>query len=580
MTAACASPAYDRVAAAIAGDRCVVLDGGVGTELAGRSGREEGEWAAEVLVDDPVAVLDVHRRYVDAGCDVISTNTWGLAAAAGAVARDALVDETGAPVHWIDVAHQALRLAHRAVQEGGRDGDCAVAFSLNADLDTPQAAETIRLLARAFEDAPPHLILLETLSVVRDTTFATVEALVETGTPVWLGFRRCRHGLCGVYGQHWGGPEGDAFGRAARRFESLGASALLINCVPPDHVAGMVPWLRDFTDLPLGVYPNLGYLSAAGWRDDRDLGAADFADLALRWRGEGAQIVGGCCGVGPEHVSAARASLEGVPAGRPTRRRPPLSRGVSRRRDARPWTDRRERPLHPLPFPQLAVDAGVHAPDEPSFVLWKHLFRERVGAHQRCLDVGCGTGILAVQLALNDAAHVHAIDIDPRAVANTLANAFRNGVDTRLTAAELDVYPWVPEERYDVIVANLSQLPENPLRAEHASRLVDYWGSNQLEQLIAKLGHALAADGAAYVVALSILPQDRIAAMLDDAGFSCEVVDFTLFDFPREYAERLEHIATIEERSDAYHLVLGDRDVMAGYLLEVRPDTGGDHAPH
>ena len=85
-------------------------------------------------------------------------------------------------------------------------------------------------------------------------------------------FRRCRHGLCGVYGEHWGGPEGDAFGRAARRFEQMGVRALLINCIPPDHVAGMVSYLRDFVDLPLGVYPNLGYYTDRGWRFDPGVG--------------------------------------------------------------------------------------------------------------------------------------------------------------------------------------------------------------------------------------------------------------------------------------------------------------------
>ena len=111
-----------------------------------------------------------------------------------------------------------------------------------------------------------------------------VEQLVATQLPVWLSFRRCRHGLCGVYGEHWGGPEGDAFGRAARRFEQMGVRALLINCIPPDHVAGMVSYLRDFVDLPLGVYPNLGYYTDRGWRFDPGVGGAEYAELALRWR--------------------------------------------------------------------------------------------------------------------------------------------------------------------------------------------------------------------------------------------------------------------------------------------------------
>ena len=175
-----------------------------------------------------------------------------------------------------------------------------MAFSLNADIDTPDAGETIRLLARAFEQEPPDLILLETMALVRSSTYATIEALLATGLPVWLSFRRCRHGVCGVYGEHWGGPEGDAFGRAARRFEEIGVGALAVNCIPPDHVTGMVSWLRDFTDLPLGVYPNLGYLSSAGWRNDlRIRPASSTRSSTEQWREEGAQIIGGCCGVGP-----------------------------------------------------------------------------------------------------------------------------------------------------------------------------------------------------------------------------------------------------------------------------------------
>ena len=55
--------------------------------------------------------------------------------------------------------------------------------------------------------SPPDLILVETLSLVRpSTTYETIERLLETGLPIWLSFRRCRHGLCGVFGKHWDGP--------------------------------------------------------------------------------------------------------------------------------------------------------------------------------------------------------------------------------------------------------------------------------------------------------------------------------------------------------------------------------------
>ncbi len=568
---------YARVARLIATDRCVVLDGANGTELIQVGGQrpevEEHLWGLTAILESPDDVRGVHRRYAEVGCDVISTNTWGLPTALRA-GGEKLWASLG-PVHWMDVARKAVRLAREAAHEAGRADEVAVAFSINGDVDTPDGRETIRLLARAFEEDPPDLVLLETLSLVRSSTYATVESLLESGLPVWLSFRRCRHGVCGVYGEHWGGPEGDAFGRAARRFEEMGVAALAINCVPPDHVTGMLSWLRDFTDLPLGVYPNLGYLSAAGWRHELSIGGPQYAELALNWREEGAQIIGGCCGVGPEHLAAARAGLAETKPGhkRPEPLAEPLdeARGGKSRpsRAAERWADPRGRPLFPLDFPEIICEPGVFVPTQGSFLMWKYLYREGIGAHQRCLDLGCGSGLLAVQLARNGAAHVHAIDIDEPAVKNTLTNAFRNGVADRVSAAAQDLYPWVPEERYDVIVASLYQLPVDPFEQVTTHRPLDYWGRNLLDHLIRLLPEALADDGVAYIMQLSIIGERRTVQLLERQGYSARVADFGFFELSGLFAEKSEQIERVEEHSDAYHLALGSSDVMVAYLLEV-----------
>jgi S-methylmethionine-dependent homocysteine/selenocysteine methylase len=583
-----AARGYARVEALLAEQRPVVLDGAVGTELprvgvSAARGSDERLWGTRSLIDTPDLVLDVHRSYVATGCDVISTNTWGLASALAADGPR-LWDDAGAPVHWMDIARRGLRLATTAAGEAAPgDGRArpAVAFSLNADVDSPDGRETIRLLARLFADepVPPDLVLVETLSVLRPSLFETVEELLQVGLPVWLSFRRCRHGVCGVYGEHWGGPEGDEFGRAARRFEQMGVGALLVNCIPPDHVPGMVSYLRDFSDLPLGVYPNLGYFTDAGWRFDPGVGGDEYARMALAWREEGAQIVGGCCGTRPDHIAAARERLSGTAPGH--RRRgglddlDPAGNGRARPAPPEPWVDGRDRRLFPLPFPDLAVDPGVQPPGEASFMVWRHLFREGVGAHQRCLDVGCGTGILGVQLALNGASHVRAIDVDRRAVANTLTNAFRNGVDDRLTATVVDLFPWIPEERYEVVVASLHQQPADPANAVSTHRAVDYWGRQLVDQLIGKLSDALAPEGVAYVMQLSLLSQQRTADLLDAAGFRAEVVDWSMFGLAPEAAEARAQITRVEELSDAYHLRVGERDVVVAYLLEITAKTNG-----
>lgn len=560
---------YAAITHKIATDSCVILDGATGTELFEVGGQrpevDDHMWGVGALVDAPLEVEEIHSRYVDAGCDVVTTNTWGLPTAL----RDggSKLWSASQPVHWMDSARTGVRLAREAT--AARAGEVAVAFSINGDVDTPDGQETIRLLSRVFESDPPDMVLLETLSLVRSSTYATVEALIEMGLPVWLSFRRCRHGVCGVYGEHWGGPEGDAFGRAARRFEEMGVGALMINCIPPDHVPGMASWLRDFTDLPLGVYPNLGYLSANGWRTDGDVGPEAFAELALGWREEGAQIIGGCCGVGPEQIAAAAAALAGT---KPGHRHPDEPERIEVRGDnglAGHWVDERSRDLFPLEFPEITVDEGVFAPTQGSFLIWQYLFAEGIGAHQRCLDIGCGSGLLTVQLAKNGASHVHAIDIEHKAVTNTLTNAFRNGVADRVSAAAADLYPWVPEERYDVIVASLYQMPVDPFEQVTTHRPLDFWGRNLIDHLIRLLPAALADDGVAYIMQLSIIGERRTVEQLEALGYQSRVVSFSFFEFHELFNEKSEQIARVEEQSDAYHLRLGDHDVMVAYLIEV-----------
>ena len=551
--------AYRRIEDLLADERCVILDGGVATELQrlrplrGEPGPDPELWGTWALDRAPQAVREVHSRYVAAGCHVITTDTWSILSAPD-------VEES---------ARVGISLARQAIEAEGRSDECAVALAISEELEAPERACPLDRLLRAFEDEPPDLVLLETLTLVRDPeTFAAVERVLETGLPVWLSFRRCRHGVCGVFGQHWGPPEGDQFGRAARRFEELGVGALLVNCLPVDHVPGMLSWLRDFTKLPLGVYPNLGHLAGPLWRFDEEIDPERYAELALGWRAEGAQIVGGCCGTTPEHIAAAAEALADT---EPGRERPAVTvpRDEIDETPVRAWVDERGRPLYPLPFPELVVDPGVFVPTQGSFLVWKHLFETGVGAGKSCVDVGCGCGILAVQLALNGAASVHAIDIDPRAVANTLANASRNGVAERVTGDTADLFDWEPERSFDVVVASLYQLPVDPFAEPTGHRPLDYWGRTLLDHFLRLLPKLLVPGGNAYVMQLSIIGQAATERLLAAGGLAARVAEFSFFPFGPLFEQSREQIERVEQLSDAYHVAVGDEDVMVAYLLEV-----------
>jgi S-methylmethionine-dependent homocysteine/selenocysteine methylase len=109
---------YERIEGLLQDGKPVILDGGNATELEREQAGElrdsdRGLWGTGALYRAPYAVLDIHRRYVEAGCDVISTNTWAILAAAE-LESGGLVGRTGL-THWLDVARLGISLARQAV---------------------------------------------------------------------------------------------------------------------------------------------------------------------------------------------------------------------------------------------------------------------------------------------------------------------------------------------------------------------------------------------------------------------------------------------------------------------------------
>jgi release factor glutamine methyltransferase len=450
-----------------------------------------------------------------------------------------------------------------------------VAFTLGPQVDGPDGDEIVRVLTRLFQQVPPDLVLIEALTVVRPSLYRAISDLRSLDLPLWLSFRRCSEGLCGPGGHHWVGDGPDSFGHAAARFEKLGAGALLVNCIPRDHVEATIDYLRYFTDLPLGACPDLD-AGLGGRLPGADSATPDYLELARRWQRAGAQVIGTCCGGDPGLVAELRRELtiQPPPAIRKqpvaTEATRPAARPVSQAPPARPWTNARGRRLFPLPLPRIARHEGVASPAAGDLLLWEYLYREGGGANQRCLQVGSGSGLLAVQLALNGATHVHAIDIDPRAVRSTLESAFLNDVSSSLTAQVADLNSWLPGERYELVVASVEQPPVDPCQPDPYAREFDPWGRRLIDGLIAKLPVFLAREGVAYITQTSLISQRRTMEMLSAAGMEAQVVDWHFWPAGVRQEAR-PHLDQIEQVSDAFHFRVADQEeILVVYLLEIR----------
>jgi len=230
------SQAYSRILKSIEDEQCVILDGAIATQLQ-REGAgafelsDDTHWGFDALHAAPETVQRVHLEYLDAGADVLTTNTYSILDAPSYTADyDIHVEK---PFHWMDLARTAIDLPRAAIAQRGMEGKVAVAFSIGGEIETREQLTTIELLCKVFVESPPDLVLFETLSLIDDNyTLDAIKLLIDLGLPVWASFRRCRKGVCGIHGQLWGGPEGDRFGRLAQTLEQIGVGALMINCMP------------------------------------------------------------------------------------------------------------------------------------------------------------------------------------------------------------------------------------------------------------------------------------------------------------------------------------------------------------
>lgn len=285
----------------------LLLDGAMGTELERRGlPCELPLWSAQALLDAPSLVERIHRDYVAAGAEIVTTNSFRT--------QRRTLARAGLASRAMELTTTSVSIARRAAgadSESLLPADATPVFVAGSaapleDCFRPDLVPPGDDLAREHEEhirtldaAGADLILVETMNCVREAV-AALEAAGRVGVPAVVSF------TCAAEARL---RSGERLAAALRAVAPLAPWAVLVNCAPPSVVGACLPVLAD-CGLPFGVYPNLGAPSeeAAHAREEW-LSPSAFADLAAAWVAAGARLVGGCCGTTPAHIRGAALRL-------------------------------------------------------------------------------------------------------------------------------------------------------------------------------------------------------------------------------------------------------------------------------
>lgn len=287
--------------------KITILDGGMGRELE-RIGApfRQPEWSALALMEAPELVRQVHDDYIRAGAKVITTNSYAVV--------PFHIGEPRFRERGEELTGLAGRLAKEATTEAATGVKVAgslppVFGSYQPELFDPKlAAEYLGVLVRGM--APyVDLWLAETQSSIEEAA-AAAAAVQSTGKPLWLSFT-LRDDVSPQEMERSELRSKQSVVDAAAFAAQVGAEALLFNCSMPEVMAAALAAARAAApSLPLGVYANaFGSQDNDGAANEvislvrNDLDPHSYCSWVDGWINAGASIVGGCCGVGTNHIA-------------------------------------------------------------------------------------------------------------------------------------------------------------------------------------------------------------------------------------------------------------------------------------
>jgi methionine synthase / methylenetetrahydrofolate reductase(NADPH) len=287
----------------LAQPRPILTDGAMGTLLHQRGMAIDACFDA-LNLSDPQLIAGVHRDYLEAGAELIETNTFG--------ANRYKLAEYGLGNQVDEVIRAAVANARRAIQDSGSQeiyiagavGPLGPRLRPYGRIRSEEAHEAFVEQFSALAAAGVDVILLETFTdhtEMLEALSAAREAAPELPVICQMTFAHDDRTLLGY-----------SPARVAHALHIAGADVIGVNCSGgPSHIANVLQVMHQaIPDARLSAMPNAGFPEAVSGRIMYPATADYFGEYALTFRAHGAVVIGGCCGTTPAHIAAMRSALD------------------------------------------------------------------------------------------------------------------------------------------------------------------------------------------------------------------------------------------------------------------------------
>ena len=284
--------------------KTIILDGGIGGELQKVGAKmDKGLWCGRCSIDSPEELLRVHKNYINAGADVITTNTYASTPIAmKKYGYENLIEECN--FKSVKIAKDAASGKNVAVA----GSVSTYGYFLKDGLENmlPSFNEHLKILSNYGVD----LIILEAMSSQSDIVEALLKCSNNINLPIWLSISCVFDKNKEIYLGYDDDVKNDKpqvyenFKESVHKFKQFHSGPILIAHSNMNVTEEAIKILKDNYNKIIGAYPNRGYFEKPEWKFTDKIQPKDYLNKAKSWKNIGAQIIGGCCGIGVEEIKA------------------------------------------------------------------------------------------------------------------------------------------------------------------------------------------------------------------------------------------------------------------------------------